>query len=87
MEDQLVAASGLLSDVETVYFTTPTCYPEREVDGEDRHSHDAEVLTLFIQLFDRIADLQPEIAEAHAVSWPETDKFFFRKLKLYALYV
>lgn len=84
LEEQLTVASGLLGDIETVYFQAPTCYPDREVDGGDDLTKAAEVVTWFVQLFDRIAVKWPELANAHATTWPATDKFFFRKLKLYA---
>jgi len=84
LEEQLTVASGLLGDIETVHFQTPTCYPEREVDGKEHITKAAEVVTWFIQLFDRIAAKSPELANAHAMNWPESDQFFFRKLKLYA---
>ncbi|WP_292302653.1 SIR2 family protein [Mesorhizobium sp.] len=83
-EDQFTAASGLLTDVETTYFPTPTYYPDREVDGKDHGEKAAEALTLFVRLFDRIAALEPGLANAHATIWPQTDRFFYRKLKLYA---
>lgn len=84
LTDQLTSASGLLADIETVYFQTPTCYPEREVDGREHVTKAAEVMTWFVQLFDQIADLWPELANAHATTWTEADRYFFRKLKLYA---
>lgn len=84
LEDQLTLASGLLADVETGYFPTPTCYPGREVNGRDHAANAAKVVTSFIQLFKRIAELRPEFAHAHATTWPASDRFFFRKLKLYA---
>lgn len=84
LEDQLTVSSGLLMDIETTYFPTPTCYPDREVDGKDRSENVSEAMTLFVRLFERIAELEPELANAHATTWPETDRFFYRKLKLYA---
>ncbi|UVJ44302.1 SIR2 family protein [Pseudomonas sp. LS1212] len=84
LEEQLTVASGLLGDIETSYFHTPTCYPGREADGGDRITDAAEVVTWFVQLFDRVAAKWPELANAHATTWPATDQFFFRKLKLYA---
>jgi NAD-dependent SIR2 family protein deacetylase len=82
--EQLTIASGLLADLEPVYVQTPTCYPDREAVGRERTTENAEVMTWLIQLFDRMANLWPELANAHSVSWPATDQFFFRKLKLYA---
>jgi len=84
LEEQLIIASGLLADIETVYFETPTCYPDREVDGRERITESAEIATWFIQLFDQMAAKWPELAHAHATTWPATDQFFFNKLKLYA---
>lgn len=84
LEGHLITASGLLADIETVYFETPTCYPERDVDGNGRNTESVEFVTWFIQLFDRIAAKWPELAHALAMTWPVTDSFFFRKLKLYS---
>ncbi|MCY3880083.1 MAG: SIR2 family protein [Rhodobacteraceae bacterium] len=85
MEDQLAVASGLLADVDQRYFTTPTCYPNREVNGEMRHSEAAEFMTQFIELFERLVELRPELGRAHAITWSESDRFYFRKLKLFGL--
>ena len=85
LEDQLAAASGILSDVGTTYFTTPTCYPGRDVVGKTHSDEAAEILKLFFRLFNRMSETSPELARAHVVTWPETDRFHFRKLKLYGL--
>lgn len=84
LEEQLSVASGLLGDIETVYFQTPTCYSDREVDGRGHITKATEVVTWFVQLFDRMVAKWPEMAKAHTTTWPATDPFFFRKLKLYA---
>ncbi|ATG74481.1 hypothetical protein AN401_11985 [Zobellella denitrificans] len=84
LEEQLTVASGLLGDIETVYFQTPTCYPNREVDGRKHITESAEVVTWFVQFFDRMVAKWPELAKAHATTWSTADRFFFRKLKLYA---
>jgi hypothetical protein len=84
LEEQLTNASGLLADIETVYFQTPTCYPSREVDGREHVNEAAEVMEWFVELLDRLSETRPDLAQAHATIWPETDRFFFRKLKLYA---
>ena len=83
LEDQLTVASGMLMDIETVYFQTPTCYPDREVDGKDYFAKAAKAMMWFVQLFDRLVDNSPELARAHATIWSTADRFFFRKLKLY----
>ncbi|QBC42930.1 SIR2 family protein [Iodobacter fluviatilis] len=84
LEDQLTIASGLLGDIGTVYFRTPTLYPNREVNGKEHITKAAKALPCFVQLFDRLAATQPKLAHAHVTAWPVSDKFFFRKLKLYA---
>ena len=85
LEDAMIAASGMLSDIGTVYFTSPTCYPDREVDGKEQHPKAAEILKLFIELFDRMVAYSPEAALGHFMTWPNRDRFFFLKMRLYAL--
>lgn len=84
LKEQLSIASGLLGETEIAYFQTPTCYPDREVDGEAQLTSVAKVVSWFIQLFDRMAAKWPELTRAHATTWSVTDPFIFRKLKLYA---
>lgn len=84
LQEQLTIASGLLVDIEPAYIGTPTCYPDRDIFGRERWTDDAEITTWFIELFDRMTGLNPELANAYAMVWPMTDQFFFRKLKLYA---
>ncbi|NOD65442.1 SIR2 family protein [Ruegeria sp. HKCCD6109] len=85
LEDAMKAASGMLTDIGTIYFSTPTCYPDREIDGEDRHPDAADAFKLFIELFERLSQISPQVALGHFLNWPMEDKFFFRKLGLYAL--
>jgi hypothetical protein len=85
LQDQFVVASGLLGDIENQYFKCPTCYPNREVDGENYHSGATSAAELFLHLFDRLAVQSPSIARGHALTWPVDDRFFFRKFKIYAL--
>lgn len=84
LEEQLLTASGLLEDIETFYFPSPSCYPVRAVEGEEHFAKGADVLTWFVPLFDRVAGKWPELANAHVTTWPVTEPFFFRKLRLYA---
>ena len=76
-------AAGLLDDLNTVSFTAPTCYPERDVEGEDS-DHNAD-FRWFLELFARMVSTFPVTARAHAVTWPSDDKFYFKRLKLFAL--
>lgn len=84
LQEQLTFASGLLGDIETIYFRTPTCYPGREVDGKKYITKAAEAVAWFVQLFDQMIAKWPVLAIAHAMTWPATEPHFFRKLKLYA---
>ncbi len=84
LEEQLKIASGMLADIDTVYFDTPTFYPDREVNGRDHDDTAAAAMKWFAARFDRLAETRPDLARANAMTWPETDPFFFRKLKLYA---
>lgn len=84
LQEQLIVASGLLVDIETIYFRTPTCYPGREVDGKMYITKAAETMAWFVQLFDQMIAKWPVLAIAHAMTWPPTERYFFRKLKLYA---
>ncbi|WP_353980912.1 SIR2 family protein [Salinicola endophyticus] len=84
LEDQLTIASGLLADIETAYFDTPTCYPNRLIDGREHVTEAAEVMKWFVELLDRLSETRPDLVQAHATIWSEAEPFFFRKLKLYA---
>jgi hypothetical protein len=85
LEGAMKAASGMLSDIGTTYFVTPTCYPDREVDGKDRHNEAADAMEFFVELFERLVLAAPDIALGHFLTWPIEDQFFFKKLVLYAL--
>ena len=84
LEEQFVVAAGMLKDIDAIYFDTPTCYPNREVNGRTDVTKSAEIIIWFVQLFDRMVEKWPKLANAHATLWPVRDQFFFRKLKLYA---
>ncbi|PHS65119.1 MAG: hypothetical protein COB09_04945 [Thalassobium sp.] len=85
LEDQFHVASGLLADTENPYFETPTCYPDREVEGSFSEEDSSFVFRTFITLFDRLLASHPGQAAAMATLWPANEPLFFRKLKLYAL--
>ncbi|WP_240219750.1 SIR2 family protein [Rheinheimera hassiensis] len=76
-------AAGLLEDTNTLYFSAPTCYPDREVEGQNHERH--EVFRWFLELFARMASNFPEITRGYVATWPREDRFYFRKLKLFAL--
>lgn len=85
LEHQLSTASGMLFDAEVTYFPTPTCYPDRGSTGEELTTKASSLMVLFMQLYDRFAELNATQAYAHAMTWDNEDPYFFRKLKLYAL--
>jgi len=85
LEDQLLIGAGILKDIDTAYFETPSCYPEDALGEEADITNSAKAVIWFRQLFDRMSERWPEMASAHALTWPSADQFFFSKLKLYAL--
>lgn len=84
-ERHLRLAADLHQDIGTNYFTTPTCYPGREVDGEDRDDEESGHFRWFLSLLDRMAEQNPAQLRARVLAWNQQDRFFFRKLKLFAL--
>ena len=84
-ERHLRLASNFHRDIGTSYFTTPTCYPGREVDGDDRDDDDAGYFRWFLTLIDRMSKQHPGLLKARVLAWDHQDRFFFRKLKLFAL--
>ena len=87
LEDQLCLASGLLSDIKPIYFPIPSCYRDRDSTQNDESECLTEAenfMIWFTQLFDRIAVAWPELAYARATTWSLSERFFFRKLKLYS---
>jgi hypothetical protein len=86
LNDHLYRAIELLNDIETTYYRSPTCYPEREVDGRLHYHDDGHAFFVWIvELFQRLSVLKPEQARSHATIWPKSDNYFFIKLKLFAL--
>ena len=83
-ERHLRLAADLHREIGSSYFTTPTCYPGREVDGEDRDD-DSGSFQWFLSLLNRMADHHPAQLKAWALAWDHQDSFYFRKLKLFAL--
>ena len=84
-EGHLRRASGLLKDLNKTFFTTPSCYPERDIDGDNQYSKKEVYFLWFLRLFNRLAEYGPEILRAHVITWPVNDEFLFRKLRVYAL--
>lgn len=84
LQQGLVETSGILAEIGTTYFQTPTCYPERDVDGDDQYQDFYHDVRIFIGLFDRLTAYDPAAAAALSRTWPTDDKFFFRNFCFYA---
>lgn len=82
IQGHFIRATEMLEELEIPYIARLTCYPDREVYGEVRDSDSHFVW--FLNLFERIVVNNPSIARAYSIIW-STKKYFFRKLKLYAL--
>ena len=83
-EGHLRAGTLLLKDLAPTQFTMPTCYPDRDIDGKLTYDND-KFLHWFLEIFNRMADYNPELLRAHVLTWPTCKEFYFRKLYLYAL--
>lgn len=81
-EQHFRRASLLLEETKTFYYLTPTCYPVREVVGEPDECH--ETFRWFLELFEQLVLKFPETARGYATIWSVDEKFYFRKLKLFA---
>jgi len=82
-EGHLSRAARLLKDLKISFFNTPTCYPNREVDGQDPN-HET-FFELFLELFAQMITHCPANARAHAIIWSAEEEYYFRKLKFFAL--
>ena len=85
LESQLLAAEGLLLEIDTNSISTPTYYPYWELDVGQHFDDHAEPVSIFLKFFDKLVAINPCLAKAHATLWNESDRYFFLKLKLYAL--
>lgn len=82
-ERHLQRAASLLEDLETPFIFPLTCYPNRENDEED-HGHHA-FFCWFLELFSRMVSNHPKVARGIADVWSVEEKYYFEKLKLFAL--
>ena len=83
MDRHLRRFSELQHDLDIVYFSSPTCYPRCEVEGQD-YGRD-EFFELFLEIFTRTASVHPSFVQGCVASWPSDEKVYFRKLRLFAL--
>lgn len=83
LEGSLRLAENLMSETDAVVFTEPTCYPNREVEGEFRE--DDSTFYWFLELFDRLVKLRPGSAIARVALWSTERTYYFKRLKMYSL--
>ena len=83
-ERHLLRASRMLKELRTYKLKTPTCYPGRNIDGEEQDRKADGFFAWFLSLFDRLIASDSTRARSHAQMWPKSDPYFFRKLSLFA---
>ena len=86
LQQAFLEASGVLEELGTSCFQTPiTCYPERDVDGDDDQYRDFyHDVRWFMELFNRLVHHDSTSASVISKTWPISDRFFFRNIRLYA---
>ena len=85
LEGNLNKASLLLQDIGMEDLYISTFYTDREVDLSAVPNIESKYVGSFIKLFDRLVKNNSELAKSYALALSENDKYFFRKIKLYAL--
>lgn len=79
----LQLGSELLAEIRQEHWQTTTFHPSS--DGGDHYPNEAsEHLRWCRELFDRLANEQPDIARDELRRWPIKDQYFFDKLRIYA---
>lgn len=83
-QQHMMRASILIPDVYNGdHYFRSTCYPSREVDGEEADLDIHKYFRWFLELFSRLISHNPRIARSYMEIWP-FDEIFFRQLKLFA---
>jgi NAD-dependent SIR2 family protein deacetylase len=83
IQQNLIRAVYMMSELEVRWVTVPSCYPDAEADGAHRDGLDSYFIW-FTELFNRLARLRPKLARAHVVTWPDGRSIIFDKLRLFA---
>ena len=84
-EDHLKQVSKFLDETGVTYFRTPTCYPRKDITGEEFNRDRVSYFRWFHGLMAKMQENHSQVLRAHALAWNEGDQFVFRKLKLFAL--
>lgn len=83
VEGHLKQFQNYIMDLGIPYFSPPSCYPNRNLEGNDYEKH--EVFKSFLQLFSRMALSYPDITRGYVFTWGVEEQIYFNKIKLYAL--
>ena len=87
-QDNLMLASKLRTDIQNLYggmIESPTCYQNRCVSGEIQYMEFNSEIVMFLEIFESLIKLNPAAAKDIAEKWTFSERYFFRKLKLFAL--
>lgn len=82
-EGHLHRSIRILADIRPSYFSTPTCYPDRNTNGHANGKN--SVFGWFLGLFSRMASRYPEALRGYVFTWSIEEGFYFGKLKLFAM--
>ncbi|MFN4310076.1 MAG: SIR2 family protein [Ferrovibrio sp.] len=83
MRRSLELAASLLSDINPPYWRTTTFDVDMR-NRRDTHINDTNAFLLwFVSLYDRYCKEYPAKAKAEVGNWPDSEKYFFNKLKIY----
>ncbi|MGM7317849.1 SIR2 family protein [Idiomarina sp. ST10R2A5] len=82
-ERTLHRTSLLHEQINTVFLTEPTCYPDRDIEGQNIEPH--ITFNWFMELFSKLISKKPSVARGYATLWSPEREIYFRRLKLFAL--
>ena len=83
LRGHLESAVGLLSDIDTKWWPTKTFYSEHPSRNDYPVDEASQFLFWFRSILDRLIELEPDLIRHDCSSWPEDERFFFDKLRLY----
>lgn len=78
-------AADMHAEIGETYSHTPTCYPNRETEGDEYQNSDFDCFKWFLKLLDQLSKEHPEYANALTRTWPKSEPVYFDRLRLYIL--
>ena len=87
-QKNLLHASFMISEIDRLYGSityTASCDCSKEDPDEIRNIQFYHEISWFISIFEKFVKFHPESSKAVAKEWPVSDRYFFRKIKLYCL--